>query len=485
MTPNIKQLLTTPEGKILEFKRDLSSPKPLLKTLVAFANTAGGKLIIGVDDDQQIFGVEQPLDEEERLCNLIADSISPRLVPNVEFVTVEGKTLLVVEVFLSNLRPHWINAEGVDGGVYVRLGSTNRQADRELIAELRRLVEGVSFDEMPMPELSVDDLDLTAAQVLFGDSRTLDEQTLITLKLLTRYQGRLVPTKGAILLFGKQRSFHFPDAWIQCGRFFGTEKIDIFDHSEIDQPLPKAVDEVMLFLKKHAFRGADLSGIRRKDVWNIPLGTLREVVINALVHADYSQRGAPIRVVFLDDRIEIENPGLLLPGLTIEDMKQGTSRIRNTVIARVFRELHLIEQWGTGVCRIFAEARELGLREPEIVEIGMRLRFIVPLLEPLAISTQSKSLSSSGVESGVESKMARHIFSLLDKSSLAKSEIAKSLGKAKPTRYLNDLMARFLREGYVEYTIPEKPKSRLQKYRLTDKGRDMVESIEPAEKEEL
>ena len=72
MTPNIKQLLTTPEGKILEFKRDLSSPKPLLKTLVAFANTAGGKLIIGVDDDQQIFGVEQPLDEEERLCNLIA-----------------------------------------------------------------------------------------------------------------------------------------------------------------------------------------------------------------------------------------------------------------------------------------------------------------------------------------------------------------------------------------------------------------------------
>ena len=112
----------------------------------------------------------------------------------------------------------------------------------------------------------------------------------------------------------------------------------------------------MLFLKKHAFRGADLSEIRRKDVWSIPLGILREAVINAIVHADYSQRGAPIRVVFLDDRIEIENPGLFLPGLTLEDIKQGTSKIRNTVIARVFRELHLIEQWGTGVRRIFSEA---------------------------------------------------------------------------------------------------------------------------------
>jgi len=393
MTTTIDQLITAPESKTLEFKRDLSSSKPLLKTLVAFANTAGGKLIIGIDDDRQIFGVEHPLDEEERLCNLIADSISPRLVPNVEFVTVAGKTLLVVEVFLSNLRPHWINAEGADAGVYVRLGSTNRQADRELIAELRRSVEGISFDEMPMPELTVADLDLAAAQSLFGNLRILDEQTLLTLKLLTRHQGRLVPTKGAILLFGKERNFHFSDAWVQCGRFFGTEKIDIFDHIEIDQPLPGAVDEVMLFLKKHAYRGADLSDIRRKDVWNIPLEILREVVVNALVHADYSQRGAPIRVVFLDDRIEIENPGILLPGLTIEDMKQGVSKIRNPVIARVFRELRLIEQWGTGVRRIFAEARELGLKEPEILEVGMRVRFIVPLLEPIPIAQVTEQVT--------------------------------------------------------------------------------------------
>ena len=105
-------------------------------------------------------------------------------------------------------------------------------------------------------------------------TRPLNEQALLTLKLLIQYQDRLVPTKGAVLLFGKDRIRHFPDAWIQCGHFLGTERIDIFDHIEIDRPLPAAVDEVMLFLKKHAFRSADILNIRRKDVWSIPVEIL-------------------------------------------------------------------------------------------------------------------------------------------------------------------------------------------------------------------
>jgi predicted HTH transcriptional regulator len=221
---NIEQLITSPESKTLEFKRDLSSPRPILKTLLAFANTAGGRLIVGVADDRQVIGVEHPLDEEERLCSLIADSIAPRLVPNVELMTVEGKTLLVVEVFLSGLRPHYLKAEGSENGVYVRLGSTNRQADRELIAELRRSAEGIAFDELPMPELSIDDLDLAAVKSLFRWDRKLGGEELITLKLLTHEQGRVVPTKGAVLLFGKDRIRYFPDAWMQCGRFMGQDK---------------------------------------------------------------------------------------------------------------------------------------------------------------------------------------------------------------------------------------------------------------------
>ncbi len=468
----IDQLIRQAEGKTLELKRDLSSPKPVMKTLVAFANTAGGKLIVGIDDGHNIIGVDQPLDEEERLSNLIADSISPRLVPNIELVTVDGKTLLVVEVYLSGSRPHWVNAEGAEQGVYVRLGSTNRQADRELIAELRRSVEGIAFDEMPMPDLSVDDLDLSSAQVLFGDACRVDERTLVTLKLLNRHQGRLVPTKGAVLLFGKRRTLHFSDAWIQCGRFLGTEKIDIFDHIEINAPLPTAVDEVMLFLKKHAYRGADLSEVRRKDVWSIPLGILREVVINAIVHADYSQRGAPIRVVFLDDRIEVENPGILLPGLTIDDIKQGTSKIRNTVIARVFRELNLIEQWGTGVLRIFREADELKLPEPRIVEIGMRLRFVVPLHERITVEKYTPQQVTQQATQQL-TQQVRRLLSRLE-GELSRAELMQMVNLKDRVSFAKNYLDPALSDGLIEMTQPDSPRSPTQKYRLTEKGKKAI-----------
>jgi len=349
---------------------------------------------------------------------------------------------------------------------YVRLGSTNRQADRELIAELRRTAEGLPFDEMPMPELSVADLDMNAAQAVFGGTRTLDEQSLVTLKLLTRHQDRLVPTKGGILLFGKERLHHFSDAWIQCGRFLGTEKLDIFDHIDIDVPLPKAVDEVMLFLKKHAFRGADLSEVRRKDVWSIPLGILREVLINALVHSDYSQRGAPIRVVFLDDRIEVESMGILLPGLTVEEMKQGTSRIRNPVIARVFKELNLIEQWGTGVRRIFAEAEELGLPDPKIEEVGMRLRFTVYLAE-------RHSVQAKGTEQVTEQVM--RLLLILESKAIGSKEAMLALNLSHRPTFLYDYLHPALASELVEMTQPDSPNSPTQKYRLTGKGRAWIE----------
>jgi ATP-dependent DNA helicase RecG len=469
------QLISSPEGKTLEFKRELSSPRPVLKTLVAFANTAGGRLLIGIDDDRRVVGVEDPLDEEERLCNIIADSISPRLVPNVGMITIEGKTVLVVEVFLSGLRPHYLTSEGLEKGSYVRLGSSNRQTDRELLAELRRSAEGVSFDELPMVDLRIDDLDLEMAQTMFSEKRSLSEKELFTLKLTTREQGRIVPTKGAVLLLGKERELHFPDAWVQCGRFIGKDKADIFDHIELYDHLPLAVDNIMLFLKKHAMRGADFSEIRRKDVWSIPLVILREVIINALVHSDYSQRGAPIRVAFFDDRIEVENPGILLPGLTIEDMKQGVSKIRNPVIARVFRELDLIEQWGSGIPQIFAAAQRMKLPEPQIMEIGMRIRVVVPLAEALpALRPQhgTRSGAQSGAQPGAQSK---ELLEALVSGALSSAELTAVLGLKSKTGAFKRSIRELVERELIEYTIPDKPKSRLQKYRLTTKGRQFVQ----------
>ena len=474
----IEHLLTLPEGKTLEFKRDLSSPRPMLKTLVAFANTAGGRLVVGIDDQRQVVGVAQPLDDEERLCNLIADSIAPRLVPQVELVTVQGKTLLVDDVYVSGSRPHWLKSEGSEQGVYVRLGSTSRPADPQLIEELRRSAQGLTFDEMPMPQLSVDDLDLVSARQLFQGISPLDEQALRTLKLLTDYQGRWVPTHGAMLLFGKERGMHFPDAWVQCGRFVGTDKAVIFDHIDIDEPLPQAVDSIMLFLKKHAMRGADFSEVRRKDVWSIPLTLLREAVINALVHTDYSQRGAPIRIAFFDDRIEIENPGILLPGLTVEDMRQGVSKIRNRVLARVFRELNLIEQWGSGVRRIYREAQEQGLPEPQIIELGLRVRVVVYLAQALpttpAVPPGTGEHVTPRLESRLESNLAAKVMLLLADAEAGKAQLAAQLGHQTVSGELHKQIKRLLTLEFIEMTLPHKPNSRLQKYRLTALGHEQL-----------
>lgn len=478
MTDPVTSLLQQPESKTLEFKRDLSSPRNILKTLVAFANSAGGRLVLGVDDGRQVLGIADPLDAEEQLCNQVADAIAPRLVPSVELVSVGGKTVLVVEVFPSSSRPHYLARKGLDAGVYVRLGSSNRQAGADLVAQMQRLAHGEVFDELPMPGLDAAALDVEAAQQLFGERRQLDQQTLVTLKLLRREQGRLVPTHGGMLLFGREREHHFPDAWVQCGRFRGTDKVDIFDQAEIHEHLPTAVAAIELFLKKHAYKSARFGAMRREDVWSIPLTMLREAIVNALVHSDYAQRGTPIRIAFFDDRIAVESPGMLLPGMTVEDMKRGVSRIRNPVIARVFRELGLIEQWGSGVRRIFAEAERQGLPEPQIEEIATGLRLTVYLREAMNVAAGpaeragAQSRAHSRAHSGAQSD---RILELLQAQTLSAGALVKALGLKSKTGAFKRTLADLLDAGLIAYTLPGKPDSRLQQYRITEEGKTILQ----------
>jgi len=477
---SIAEFLTTPEGKSFECKRDLSSPQHLLKTLVAFANSAGGLVLIGVADaSREVIGLPEPLQAEEQLCNLIADGIAPRLVPNVELVAHRDLNLLLVEVFPSSQRPHHLIKQGPEQGVFVRLGSTNRQADAALIEELRRSVSGAAFDELPMAELSPADLDREAITSAFADIRLISDLDLHSLRVLTRVQGRDVPTAGGMLLFGRDRQRWFPDAWLQCARFVGTTKAGIFDQLDIQAPLPQALDQALAFLKKHAVRSADFQELRRVDRWSIPLASLREALTNALVHADYSQRGAPIRVAYFDDRIEIENPGVLIPGLSIEDLPRGISRLRNRVISRVFRELGLIEQWGSGIPVILEEAASHHLPPPLFEEVGLRFRVTLPLATQTPLGqgqshlrgaesgaeSRAESRAESGAESLAEGGLAEMVLQALADGPLSKSEIAHALGRDSVSGALNRTIRQLLDRDEIGYTLPDSPNSRLQKYR--------------------
>ncbi len=225
-----------------------------------------------------------------------------------------------------------------------------------------------------MPSLNSEALDFRAASESFAQFRTLAERDLDTLGLRTTHQGRKVPTVGGILLYGRERLAHFPDAWVQAGRFHGTDRAGIADQAELRMPLPETIPAAVAFIERHLSSSVEIGRVRRRVRTKLPPVAVREALVNALAHADYSQRGAPIRVAVFDDRLEVENPGLLPFGLTLEDLPRGVSKLRNRVIGRVFHELGLVEQWGSGAQRMIAACKEFGLLPPIWEEVGQRLR---------------------------------------------------------------------------------------------------------------
>ncbi len=138
------------------------------------------------------------------------------------------------------------------------------------------------------------------------------------------------------------------------------------------------MEAAIAFLQKHSWHGAEIGAVRRIDRWALPPEAVREALINAVVHTDYSQRGAPIRLSIFDDRLEIENPGLLPFGLTVADLTLDVSKLRNRVIGRVFQALGLVEQWGSGIQRINGVCRDAGLPPPIFEEISTRFRVTIP-----------------------------------------------------------------------------------------------------------
>lgn len=206
--------------------------------------------------------------------------------------------------------------------------------------------------------------------------RETEVDDLFALGLAARQSTDIVPTNAGILAACDDPTRFLPSAWVQCGRLRGPNGKDIFDQTEIYGPMPRAVDRVMEFLLKHAYKTAIFGEIKRRDEYSIPVEAIREIVVNALVHANYAEHGTPIWVGFYNNRIQVDSPGLLSPGMTIESMRR-VSRLRNPSLARIFREAGIMEQWGAGVQRVFEQLTEEGLPEPRVEEVMDRLRFTV------------------------------------------------------------------------------------------------------------
>ena len=457
---DIKKILVSPEGKTLEFKRDLSSLKQIMKTIISFANTAGGLLIIGMEDNGVIKGIDDPLQAEEQLTSSIADSISPIIMPDIEILTVQGKTLLCIRV-AHWIGPFYLKKEGKEQGVYIRLGSSTRQAGPEFIEEMQRQHKNKSFDQLPCSPHGITTLDISSIQKVLGNAeRTINEQQLLSLNILTPFAGTNAVTHGGLILFGKPetRQMVLPDARVSCARFRDTSKADFIDTLDMECSILDVIEQVPLFIRRNTRLYPKIVGMKRNDIPAYPVFAIREILINALAHCDYSLTGMHVMVAIFSDRLEIQNPGLLPFGMTLNHFKAGISRIRNRVIARIFKELGLMEEWGSGYKRVTDFCKENGYPFPDWQEMGPTMRVTIyphPDAEELSppVTPPVKKILS------------------VCKNTAGRKKLQEKLS-IKNKKYFRDFYLKpALEQGYLEMTIPDKPNSPLQKYRLTALGR--------------
>ncbi|PXF57277.1 MAG: ATP-dependent DNA helicase [Candidatus Methanogaster sp.] len=373
---SIQKLLSSPESKTLEFKEAAPSSLSIAKTTCAFANGGGGSIIIGVrDKSREIIGIDElgiP-DLEEKISNMIYTLVEPTPAFNAIVYNIEGKLLLKIEIFPGSLKPYHLKNKGELEGTYIRLGSTNRKADLDIIEELRRRRMNIGFDETYVLEASVKDIDVENIKRYLESRKKArdvpvaepDTAFLKKIKAIKQYNGDVYPTVAGILLFSSEPENYIPGAVVRCARFMGNDMDEFIDQRIITGSLFTQAEETIAFFKKNIRRSAKIEGLYRIEEYEYPEKAIREALVNALCHRDYSRMGADIKFAIFDNRIEITSPGGLLPNITIEDLGTGVSELRNRVIGKIFSESGMIEGYGTGILRIRKYIEERGLVQPE------------------------------------------------------------------------------------------------------------------------
>ncbi len=349
------------ENQVIEYKS--SWRDEYLKIISAFANTEGGKLIIGVDDAGKIKGVENPKRLLEDIPNKIRNKLG--IIPYISVEEKEGKHIVIIKVLPSSFPISY------NGKYYIRSGSTVQELkDSELIHFLLRKT-GRTWDSL-ICEYDLSFIKESAVKRFIGIAKqrlsNISESDSIerifnNLELIT--DNKKI-TKAAYLLFGNNPQQLFISARIRVGRFKSPTKI--IDTVIIEGNLFEQLEETIKVIKKNINVKFEIKGIEREEIWDYPLEAIREAVINAIVHRDY-QSSAEIQIKIYDDRIWIWNPGKLPPQLTVDDLKKvHASYPRNPLIANVFYFAGLVEKWGTGTKRILDLCKEKGLPEPEYKE---------------------------------------------------------------------------------------------------------------------
>lgn len=366
-----------------EFKERPVHPDALAATLVAFANTDGGQLILGVAENRRIVGVDEPDAAMQKVDQVSLHNCEPPLTVVQETVREGDAIVVVVNVPKGDQRPYRTN-KGVH---YIRTTSGRRRASRQELLRLFQAAESLFYDETLVLPASLSDLDSWAFERFLQTAyhRSLDEfgigyeQLLLNRRLVRKREEGLYPTVAGLLFFGREPQRFLPQSHVAAARFTGNDlAASLLDVKQIDGPLPSVLDDAVRFLRLHLRIAHHVRGFEPEVYPELPEEALREVLVNALAHRDYTVT-APVRLFVFDDRVEIRTPGRLPNTVTIEEMKLGGAHVlRNPTIYTLFSQLGMVTGVGIGVYRTIQWVRESTGKEPDIYLEGNELVVSLP-----------------------------------------------------------------------------------------------------------
>ncbi len=364
------------EGETVAFRGDADDAE-LARTMAAMANSRGGVILVGVTQSGEIRGVTDPPSASASLA-LACRATRPVLSEKVQFypVAVERHVVLVIEVGEE------------DEAVYSYAGSFLRRQGRVDVAlgdvelaEMRLRRRGRGFDQRVVTELSNRDLDaaevmqLLSGRMLLGGTLGEDAgadapvypsaqatELLLAMGVLREEGGRQAPTVAGLLAVGRNPQAAISEATVQCARFRGVGADEFLDRVEISGNIPQQLRQALVFVRRNTALAARIGGLEREDVPEYPTIAVREAIVNALLHRDYS-RTAKTNINIFDNRLEVISPGGLLPTLSINEL-DGTHEPRNRALGALLLWLRVAESWGTGIRRMREAMRGAGLPEP-------------------------------------------------------------------------------------------------------------------------
>lgn len=375
---------TEDESSTLEFKREIPQNDQIVKSVIGFCNQNGGRLIVGVEDNGTIVGInpEEAASAIESMSKSIYDASTPPILPLVYTQTIHDKTLLVIEVSSGTNKPYYRKSEGLEKGTYIRLGPTTMKASVDLIEELKWQARGKSFDMMPIYSSSENDLNHEKIKRFIALRKT-DRKARITEELLKSYyliaheHAHTYATTAGVLLFGNKPQHFLTEAMIICSHFKGIEGREAIASIDCEGTLFEQFEQAFDFILSRLSKAFTIKGPRREETLEIPAEAIREALLNMIVHRNYHQK-SPSKIAIYRNRIEFFSPGNFFGPLNTQNLKLGLSFIRNAAICKVFREADYIEKLGSGFITIFDSYKKRGLKTPTIIEGEGFVKCILP-----------------------------------------------------------------------------------------------------------